>query len=91
MAFDGLLNLAKENRQLASIQDHLTQANGLLETRNKYLHNGIGRNSRGQFFFLKSGEELEDSRMISELQAASELTERLILEINTRIPPTKSS
>ena len=89
MKFDGLVNLAKANPQLTSILDQLNQASGLCETRNKYLHNGIGRNSNKTFFFLNSGKELEESEMIRELDHASKLTEILLSEIHRKIPVAK--
>jgi len=89
MKFDGLMNLAKGNPQLASILDELNQARGLCETRNKYLHNGIGINANRKFVFLNSGKELEESEMITELDHASKLTEVLLSEINKKIPVPK--
>jgi hypothetical protein len=83
--FEGLLKRAEENPQLASIHDLLTRASGLVETRNKYLHNGLGRTAQGRFVFMKSGEPVE----LGNLQAASELTEQLIYEMNKKIPPPR--
>jgi len=87
MRFDGLISQAQANPQLAAILDQLEQAHGLCETRNKYLHNGIGRNSNNKLVFLNSGQELDEATMITELDKASQQTEFLLSEINKKIPP----
>ena len=87
MRFDGLIKMAEENPQLASIINQLKKANTLVSTRNRYAHNGIGRKSNGKFVFLNSGIELEESQIIRELDDASQVIERLLPEINSKIPP----
>lgn len=87
MVFEGLIKVAQEKPQLSLILDQLNQATGLVEIRNTYLHNGIGSNAAGQFIFLKTGKELDPTQLIMELRAASELSERLLFEINSKIPP----
>ena len=87
--FDGLINSAKVNPRLTSILDQLNQARGLCKTRNKYVHNGIGKNSNKKLSFLNSGEELDEAEMIRELDQASKLTEILLSEIHRKIPVAK--
>lgn len=86
--FEGLIHLAKRNQELASVSDQLRRAVDLSSTRKQYLHNGIGKNSRGEFVFLTSGRTIKEATMCAELDQASTLAESLFLEINTKIPPT---
>jgi hypothetical protein len=68
--FEGLINLAKSNPQLASVKDQLSWVRDLSKPRKRYLHNEIGRNSGGELFFLHTGEQIEESKMFAELVAA---------------------
>ena len=88
--FEGLIKLAESNPQLASITDQLSRVLDLSKTRKRYLHNGIGRNSGGEFFFLHTGEPIEDSKMYVELVAASTAAVSLLSEINEKVPALTS-
>jgi hypothetical protein len=85
--FEGLKNLAKSNPQLACIQDHLDQADGLSKIRKRYVHNGIGVIPDGRFVFMDTGVTIEESQMVDELDTASTLAESLFSEINKKVPP----
>ena len=85
--FAGLIKVAEKNTRLHSILDQLKQAQGLCTTRNKYAHNGIGKGTDKKFFFLATGEKMEETSLIKELSDASKLIEDLLSEINKKIPP----
>jgi hypothetical protein len=70
--FDGLRLIAKRNdSRLASIRELLTQADALLKVRKKYVHHGLAGQANGNFCFLKSGEEVQESEIIAQLTSAS--------------------
>ncbi len=85
----GLINLAKGNPPLASVKDQLSRVRDLSKPRKRYLHDGTGRNSSGEFFFLHTGEQIEESKMFAELVAASTSAESLLSELNTKLPASK--
>ena len=86
--FEGLINLAKEDAALTSIREQLDKMinTELVQIRNNCVHNGIGRNAKGNFFFLKSGKEIAEGDVIEALDTVSSDVEEIIPQLNQRIP-----
>jgi hypothetical protein len=89
--FDGLRKIAQENAKLGSVLEQLNQANDLLPIRKQYVHHGLGKRANGNFCFLKSGDEVQESEIIAQLKSASQQIEKLVLEIDKKIPMPQSS
>jgi hypothetical protein len=75
------------NAMLDSVMPQLKAANDLVEVRSRYVHWGCARRvSDRQWVFLKSGEETSEPKIIQQLKDASDDIEKIILEIEQRIP-----
>jgi len=78
--------MAKRNPLLESVLEHLNQAYSLVGKRNRYVHNGIVRKTSQKFCFLKSGKEFEETEIVAELKEVCLFIEKLLQEIQRKIP-----
>jgi len=87
--FQGLLKISG-NAMLDSVMPQLKKTNELLQIRKRYVHWSCARRtSDHKWAFLKSGNETSEAEIIQQLKQAADDIEKVIAEIQNKIPTPK--
>jgi hypothetical protein len=69
--------------------EQLTQADDSLKVCKKYVDHGLAGQAKGNFCFLKTSEEVQESEIIAPLTSASQQIKGLVIEIDRKKPMQK--